>query len=76
MIKDSFRTDGDSALRFVRKHHTAKGLYIWCEQSLEDSRLDVAQGTCEAEDLPDDVRELCDKYDGQFYACVWPYDLD
>ncbi len=31
-----------------------------------------AQGTCEAEDLPADIRQKCDEYNGAFYACEWP----
>lgn len=71
MIRDQYRTGGKARARFV-KRAAGQDFYKWCEQSDEDPRYDVAQGTCEAEDLPDDIRAKCDSYDGMHYACEWP----
>ena len=70
MILTQYRKDGPAKARFVRKA-VGQDFYKWCEQSEDDPRFDVAQGTCSAEDLPDDVRKKCDAYDGAFYACEW-----
>ena len=71
MIKDKFRRPGRTLARFVRKS-AYLGCYVWCEQSAANPGRDVAQGTCDAGDLPDDIREKCDAYYGAFYACEWP----
>ena len=70
MILTSYRKEGLAKARFVKRRH-GQGFYVWCEQSMEDPRYDIAQGTCEAEDLPEDVRFMCDHYFGSFYACEW-----
>jgi hypothetical protein len=64
-----FRVAGPVRKRYVRKSGDA---YRWCEQSAVNPAYDVAQGTCDAEDLPDAVRAACDAYTGVFYACEWP----
>lgn len=71
MIRDTYRSPGSVKARYVKKH-PGNDYYKWCEQSAVDARYDVAQGTCEAEDLPDDIRAKCDAYDGAHYACEWP----
>lgn len=71
MITELFRSAGSAKARYVRRS-AVEGVYQWCEQSADDTRYDVAQGTCEASDLPDDIRKKCDEYDGYFYACEWP----
>lgn len=71
MIRDKYRVEGVVKARYV-KRHPGNDYYVWCEQSADDPRYDIAQGTCEAEDLPDDIRKKCDEYDGYFYACEWP----
>lgn len=43
---------------------------MWCIQS-NDKRYDIEQGTCDAEDLPEEIRKQCDQYTGAFYACQW-----
>lgn len=62
-------------MRYIRRHH-CQDWYVWCEQDAENPWFDIAQGTCEAEDIPEDVKELCDNYKGAFYACAWPFELD
>ena len=69
MIQTSFRKPGAASARYVRK---SIGCFRWCEQSAIDPRYDIAQGTCDGSDLPEDIRERCDKYNGAFYACEWP----
>jgi hypothetical protein len=71
MIRTHRRSPGKAIARFVRKSHVGPG-YEWCEQSAADPRYDIATGTCDAEDLPDEVRAACDAYYGAFYACGWP----
>lgn len=72
MIHTKYRVAGEVNKRYVRKY-PGKDLYMWCETSL-DNRYDLAQGTCEAEDLPADIIEKCE-LDGVrscFYTCEWP----
>lgn len=48
--------------------------YKYCIQSRETA-YDVEQGFCDAEDLPDLIREKCDGRvvdTSAFYACEWP----
>ncbi len=71
MIRDKYRVEGKVKQRYV-KRHSSNDYYVWCEQSADDLRYDVAQGTCEAEDLPEDIKAKCDAYDGYAYACEWP----
>lgn len=62
----------DRGARMVRRNAIGSG-YRWCEQSSVNPRYDVAQGTCEASDLPDDVRAAADALQGQFFGYVrWP----
>lgn len=71
MIREQYRVEGAAKARYVRRA-IGQDFYKWCEQSAADPRYDVAQGTCEAQDLPADVRAACDAYKGMFYACEWP----
>lgn len=71
MIRTAYRKSGAARARFVRKS-PGQDFYKWCEQSLDDPRYDVAQGTCDAHDLPPEVRACADKHQGAFYACEWP----
>lgn len=71
MIRDKYRVEGKVSKRYV-KRHPGNDYYVWCEQSADDPRYDIAQGACEPEDLPDDIRKKCDEYDGYAYACEWP----
>lgn len=70
MIIEKFRDCGTTGARYVRR--LREDLYAWCESSAADPRYDVAQGTCEADDLPADIRAVCDAYHGSGYACEWP----
>lgn len=74
MIIEMYRRDGVRGNRYVKRSSLQKGTYSWCIQDALDRRFDVAQGTCTAEDLPDDIRKICDEYQGYFYACEWPYE--
>jgi hypothetical protein len=55
--------------RYVRKI-PGEQKYQWCIQS-SNKGYDVEQGTCNAEDLPEDIKKKCDEYNGSFYACKW-----
>lgn len=70
-IFTKFRVDGPVLKRYVRKSTDGNG-YKWCEQSAVTPAYDVAQGTCDADDLPAAVKAACDAYTGAFYACEWP----
>ena len=75
MIRTQYRKPGTAKARYVRKA-IGQDFYKWCEQSADDPRYDIAQGTCEAEDLPTDIRQKCDELEGKnagFYACEWPF---
>lgn len=72
MIHTTRRSPGNASARYVRKAINGDG-YEWCEKSAADSRYNTATGTCDAADLPDDVRAVCDAYYGAFYACEWPF---
>lgn len=73
MIETTYRTNSKMLLRGERYVKKIPGVqkYMWCVQSCNDKRYDVEQGTCDAEDLPEDVRKKCDEYTGAFYACIW-----
>jgi hypothetical protein len=60
----------------VEKRYVGKGLgkgspYRWAEVGA-DRRYDIRQGTCDAEDLPEDLRRKCDMSGGFLYATEWP----
>jgi hypothetical protein len=48
--------------RFVRAIGNCRGVtgYAWCVRDALDKRYDVQQGTCDADDLPEDVRKAAD----------------
>ena len=69
MIITHYRSPGAARARYIRQQGDH---YRWCEQSAADSRVDVAQGTCDADDLPPDVADQCMEYRGAFYAAEWP----
>ena len=57
--------------RMVRA--SIEGGYAWLIRDALDLRYDIAQGTCAAEDLPDDVRLAADVMRGHAYGYVdWP----
>lgn len=70
-IKTTYHCGGTRGKRYVRRD-LVTGAYRWCIQDAKKPRFDAAQGTCEASDLPDDIRAACDAYDGSFYATEWP----
>lgn len=70
LIKEKYRIEGQASTRFVKKG--GPDFYKWCEQSLTDPRYDIAQGTCDTEDLPLEILEKCKEYTGSHYACEWP----
>lgn len=71
MIVTTWRTasTNEDGKRYVGK--SVRGGYRWCIQNAKRPQFDTAQGTCEAIDLPTDIREKCDAYDGVHYACEW-----
>lgn len=72
MIKEKFRVPGRVKARYVAKAPIGDH-YNWCEQNADRLATDIAQGTCEAEDLPPDIRKYCDENMSCFYACEWPF---
>lgn len=72
MIRTTYRKEGEALTRFVKKH-PCQDWYVWCEQSAENPAYDVAQGTCDGEDLPPEIKAACDSYTGVHYPCVWPF---
>ena len=72
MIVTTYRSEtaSDDGNRYVGK--SARGGYRWCIQNAKHKQFDTAQGTCDAEDLPLEIREKCDAYDGCHFACEWP----
>jgi hypothetical protein len=73
MIKKTYTARGDKidGMRFVRACHPTG--YVWCIQSNSAKRYDLQQGTCDAEDLPDDVRAAADSLLGRAFSYVeWP----
>ena len=57
--------------RYVRKDAMGDG-YSWCITSWRN-KYDVAQGRCEAGDIPADVRALADARRGLAFSYVdWP----
>ena len=70
MIITNHESDGPKGNRYVGR--SARGGYRWCIQHATKKHFDVAQGSCDGEDLPKNIREKCDAYDGVHYACQWP----
>lgn len=68
-IRTNYRVPGPVSKRYVRK--SGDGCR-WYEQSAVKPTYDVAQGTCDANDLPADVRATCEAHTGASYACEWP----
>ena len=57
--------------RYVRKDATGDG-YSWCLTSPR-TKFDVAQGRCDADDIPANVRALADARRGLAFSYVdWP----
>lgn len=73
VIRTKYRVPGAVRARYIRKK-IGQGWYEWCEQSADDPRYDVAQGTCDAEDVPTEIRQQCDSTPPNgAYACAWPF---
>lgn len=70
MYQSKYWTEESKVRRYVVKAPIVG--YRWCEQSAEDSRFDLRQGTCDREDLPPHIAEICDRHKGAFYASEWP----
>lgn len=71
MIRERYRVEGTARARYIRKH-LCQDWYEWCEQSATDPRYDVAQGTADPEDVPEDIRIICENNKTIHYACEWP----
>lgn len=69
------RTTADAGDRFVRATFEGAGKphgYFWCLRGA-DLRYDIAQGTCDAADLPTEIREAADRRVSQAFRYVeWP----
>jgi hypothetical protein len=62
------QVEGD---RFVRADRFAG--YVWCVRDKFHTNYDLLQGTCDAEDLPEDVRLAADVLLGRAFGYVeWP----
>jgi hypothetical protein len=62
---------GCAVERFARA--TWPSGYAWCERDALNARYDVRQGTCDAADLPADVRERADARLSHAFSYVeWP----
>lgn len=78
MIKTTYTARGDKieGKRFVRAVFTndpAFQYYAWCICSGGNKRYDLQQGTCDAHDLPADVRGAADRMLGHAFSYVeWP----
>jgi hypothetical protein len=79
-IKITYTARGDKikgeGTRFVRAAFTndpASACYAWCIRSNSNKRHDLQQGTCDAHDLPDDIRAAADRLSGHAFGYVeWP----
>lgn len=75
MLKvDFYDPASQPGLRYVRKAQ-GTNFYEWSTKSAVDVMREVAWGTCDASDLPHDIREACDRTEGMnsvFYASEWP----
>ena len=78
-IKITYTARGDKikgeGTRFVRACFPANSqdCYAWCIRSDSNKRYDLQQGTCDAVDIPDDVRAAADKLIGHAFGYVeWP----
>jgi hypothetical protein len=74
-IRTKYRAEAPAdGNRYVR--YAGAGAYAWCETSVIDRkgwRYDIAQGECDAEDLPVDVRAAALEQKGTFPGYVsWP----
>lgn len=66
------KIEGDRFVRAVFTNDPAFKYYAWCIRGL-DLRYDAQQGTCDAHDLPQDVREAADRRLGHAFSYVeWP----
>ncbi len=82
MIRLTYTARGDkikgAGTRFVRAVFTnnraaTSNDYVWCIRSNADKRYDLQQGTCDASDLPAEVRQAADLRLGHAFSYVeWP----
>jgi hypothetical protein len=72
MIKTTYTSPrSGNTSRYVAKDAVGAG-YHWCEQC-DKTRFDLAQGTCDADDLPDDVKQAADELKNTWpNYVVWP----
>ena len=60
-----------SAAKTVKRYIRSMGdKYQWCIQD-QDTKWDVAQGYCDADDLPPVIKQLCEFNVTCHYACEW-----
>lgn len=78
-VKITYQTPAhknDMGDRFVRASFAGAGKpngYRWCIRGALNLRYDIQQGTCDAEDLPAEVRERADNLLGHAFGYVeWP----
>lgn len=74
-IKTTYTARGDkikgAGTRFVRA--TFPSGYVWCIRSNSNKRYDLQQGTCDAHDLPHNVRAEADRLMSRAFSYVeWP----
>lgn len=75
MLKvDFYDPASPPGLRYVRKAVRGNH-YEWATRSAINPRYYQATGTCSSDDLPANIREVCDITAGMnsvFYASEWP----
>ena len=73
MIQTNYETDAKRGKRYVRASVAMDGMYNWCIQSADKPQHDVAQGICDAEELPPEVKAAADAMRGRAFNYVeWP----
>lgn len=75
-IRTTYQSDkfapSNAGTRYVRAA-LAGVEYIWCVVGVDDPRFDIQQGTCDPEDVQQEVREAADAVAGRAFSYVkWP----
>ena len=71
-ITVTFSSGQEYNKRYVRKSLVKPGRYEYYITANNNSGFDAEQGFCDESDLPEEIKNIADSYDGAFYACEWP----
>lgn len=64
---------GDRFARATYRGPSEPNGYRWCIRGAHNLRYDIQQGTCDANDLPAEIREAADRMLGHAFSYVaWP----